>query len=210
MFLQTNIPAGNNFGVVARTSIRNANTSASASAYFYDLAYISDSGNASQFASTVGSHSRGHAGAFYNTFYFDTIAPTDRINGMAYTVGGSGDTFSGSDRVYVWDDAPSSQGNMSGPLDGNFGIQMDIHLPIKNNLGYDSDFRVFIGSIGGYAFPFANMNGISAQYFWVPPFQYVDVIDTGTIKAGGSYTASFFAVVPAVSSAPWVIGAAPA
>ncbi|MFC0211388.1 hypothetical protein ACFFK0_02810 [Paenibacillus chartarius] len=48
----------------------------------------------------------------------------------------------------IWDDAPSDRCNFTGPLDGNYGQQMIIYLPVKNNFGVSKNFRIFIGSTG--------------------------------------------------------------
>lgn len=207
MFAQT-IPASNNFGVVARTNVTNNSSGAAASAVFYDIAYISNSSGATTFAApNTGQrgHSTGSKSGFYNTLSFNTITPTDSTNGIGYKIGASSDTFSGNDLVYLTDDS----GQTTGDLDGSYGQQLVIILPIHNGTSSARSFRIFIGSTGGLSYPLVNLNGSSASYASTNPYYYRDVIDTGTIAIGDTTTVTFFLVVPAIASTPYVIGARP-
>lgn len=201
MFLQS-VPNNYNFGIVARTNVTNNSTGAVASAIFHDIAYISNSGGANSFAAAVaGSKRRGLAPNYYCTMNFATVSPTN-ANGIAYKIGTQTDTFNGNDLAYVTD----GSGATSGPLDGAYGEQIQVSIPIKNTTGTARSFRIYIGSNGGYSFPLVNLSGTTAKYQWIPAFKYVDVIDSGVIANGSTVTVTFFTVVPAISSTPYVIG----
>lgn len=102
-----------------------------------------------------------------------------------------------------------SNNNAQALLKGAYGQIMNIKLPITNNTSSSRRFKVFIGSIGGYSFPFVYMNNDFAMYSYIDKFKYVDVIQTGNIGANSTATVSFTTVIPAVSSTPYVIGVRP-
>ena len=201
MFAQT-VPSGYNFGVIAGTNVTNS-SGASASAIFYDLAYLTNSSGATAFATATGEMKRGHGAHFYNTLSFAQISPMNS-DGIGYKIAASGDVFSGSDLVYITDDS----GQTSGPLEGSYGQQLVVTLPIYNSFSVAKIFNIYIGSTGGYSFPIVSLNGFTAKYNgWAPAYQYVDMISTGSVASGSTATVTFFTCVPAESSTPYVIGA---
>lgn len=212
IFQQT-IPAGNNFGIVARTSVENASSLAAANAYFYDVAYLSTNIGATTWANLISGSSmrRGVAPTYYNTMNLDTLSPTDTTNGVAYKICGSAafpGIFGTADIPTVTDAAPAGN-NSTGLLDGGYGQQYAISMKIKNTFGVAKTFRIYVGKSGGVGsgFPTINMAGVNLSYEWCPPGYYFDMIDTGSVAAGATVTVNFFMVVPAVSETPVVIGA---
>ncbi|TVX88177.1 hypothetical protein [Paenibacillus agilis] len=211
---QATIPAGNNFGLVARTNVTNNSTGVAASAIFYDLAWNTNSGGATAFAKNKGTEMRrGKAPTYYNTINFDTLAPTT-TNGVAYRICGSTaypGIFGTDDIPLVTDPAPTIPGqnqNVTGLLDGGYGQQMSVTMKIQNTTSTARKFRIFMGrTTGFYAFPFVNMAGTSVYHNWVGGGSYVDMIETANLAPGATETVSFFLVIPAISTTPFVVGA---
>ncbi|MFB9329180.1 hypothetical protein ACFFSY_24865 [Paenibacillus aurantiacus] len=209
------IVSGANFGIVARTNVTKKGTSTAASAIFYDIAYKdpAKSGNASAYATADPSSSlrkRGLGNGYYTTLRLPVISPTESTNGIAFKFGATGDSFNGADMPYITDDAPSTAGNTSGNVAGSYGQQFDISFVVQNTTSVARSFRVYAGSIGGTSYPFTYMGGNMSYYptysSGAPGFYFKDIIDTGVLQPGASTTVSFFYTVPAMSSAPNVIG----
>jgi hypothetical protein len=76
------------------------------------------------------------------------LTPTNDI-GTYYTLAFLGDTFNGADVPYVQD----PDGLASNYALGNYGVQMNISLPIHNNSSLSRTYRIFVGSTGGSLFP---------------------------------------------------------
>ena len=203
LFLQS-IPNNYIYGVIARINITNT-SGATASAVFYDLAYISNSGGATAAAATSGSTRRGKAPSHYTTINFATVTPPTGANGVGYSIGASFDVLNGADLAYITDESRQA----SGILEGAFGQQLIVHLPIKNTTGTARNFRIFIGTLAnpGFSFPFASIGGSSTVCTsYTNQGLYRDVIDTGSIANNATTTVSFTTAIPAVSSTPYVIG----
>lgn len=213
LFLRT---IGNNhhFGIVARANIVRSGTSTSASVTLYDLAYFTNSGSANSFATAEPlskKRARGKGSGFYTTIQFPQLSPTN-TDGVGYTIASKyvaavpdtyNDSFNGVDCSYITD--PS--GSTTGYLQGAFGQQFQITIPIKNTTGVARKFRIIIGSRGGKAFPFVNYNGGFAKYDpAIDKMTYVDVIETDTIPNNGMTTITFSTLVTAMSSSPYFIG----
>jgi hypothetical protein len=199
------VPNNYVYGILARINITNSSTGASASATFYDLAYISNSGGATAAAPVSGSTVRGKAPSHYTTINFAALTPPTGVNGVGYTIGAAYDTFSGSDMAYVTDES----GQASGSILGCYGQQIIVNLPITNTTGTARNFRIFIGTQAspGKAFPFASIGGSSITYTsGINAGLVRDVIDTGTIANNSTTTVSFTTAVPAVSSTAYIIG----
>ncbi|MGG0824246.1 hypothetical protein ABE099_15385 [Paenibacillus turicensis] len=209
IFLQNQIPNNGVFGIIARVSVTNAQNNTDASVTFWDLAYISNSGNGNAAATVDGSNRvRGIGqGGYWNTTKFDALASTDS-KGKYYTLAAAGDTFNGVDVPWVAD----YSGGASGGVLGNYGQQINITLPIRNTSSSSRKFQIFIGSSGGSLFPCFYYKGIGYRYSpynqWgnVPGWYGLDILE---LEVGGSSTVSesFQVVVPAVSSTPLAIGA---
>ena len=212
LFLRT-IADGNNFGVVARATIVRSGTSTPASVTLMDLAYINDSGSASSFADedpTSTKRARGLGSGFYTSITFPTLIPTSS-NCVGCTIASKevvgvdntyDDSFSGADCSYITD--PSNK--TTGPLQGGFGQQYYITIPIKNTTGITRKFRIVIGSRGGQHYPFVNFAGGIAYSGPYDYTKYVDVIETDMIADGSTTTISFSTVIPAMSNTPYYIG----
>jgi len=90
---------------------------------------------------------------------FPVLSPTTSA-GHACSIGATSSSFSGAECSYITD--PS--GSTSGPLQGAFGQQLNITIPIKNVTGSARKFRIFIGSIGEGSYPFVNYAGGISYY----------------------------------------------
>lgn len=202
----TDIPNRNNFGIIARVNVTNSNTSAAATVTMFDLAYISNSGGGTAFATPDPASSkrlRGLGKGFYAYLQFPTLTPTN-TTGCGITIAAKTDFFSGDDCSYITD--PS--GAFSDLLAGAYGQQYNITVPIKNTTGTTRKFRIFIGSRGGNCFPFVNFgNGIASYKSAAAALHYRDVIETDSIGNGATTSISFSTVVTALASTPYLIGA---
>lgn len=205
LFLST-VYNNRNFGIVARVKIVKNGTTTASSVTLYDLAYTTNSGGAQSIA-TAESYSdtkrpRGKGNGYYTALTFPVVTPTD-TNGVGYTFGSSTDSFSGADIVYITD----GSGQASGLLEGAYGQQFYITIPIKNTTNTARKFRIYIGSRGGYAFPFVNFAGSIAKYTSrIASMNYVDIIETDTIASGNTVNISFSTVITAMASAPYFVG----
>lgn len=205
LFLSS-VPNNYNFGVVARLNIVKSGTSTAAGVTLYDLAYVSNSSGATGFATAESyaatKRTRGKGAGYYTVITFPTVSPTN-ADGVGYTIAASNDSFSGADCSVITD----GSGQASGVLEGAYGQQYNITIPIKNTTGSACKFRIYIGSRGGYAFPFVNFAGGIAKYTSaISSMQYVDVIETDTIASGSTASINFSTVVTAMAATPYFIG----
>lgn len=213
LFLRT-IANGNHFGTVARVNIVKQGTATAAAVTLFDLAYFSNSGNAQSFATpdaATTKRTRGKGAGFYTTITLPTLSPTN-TDGIGCSFGSKkigtlantyDDSFYGADCSVIED--PS--GMTSGPLQGAYGQQFQMTIPIKNTTSIARKFRVFIGSRGGVAFPFVNFAGSYAKYTnRIENKYYVDVIETDTIASGSTELVTLSTVITAMSDAPFFIG----
>ncbi|MBD8497991.1 hypothetical protein [Paenibacillus arenosi] len=234
VLFQQSIPNENVFGYLGKVNVSNNGTSAAASAIFYDLAWVNNYIGASEWAPVQGrTFVRGKGAAYYSTIHLAPLAPTDaNPHGVAYKFASS-EKYSSSehtifgtdDLVYITDPGPTfpvvvkkqdGSGNTetiirdgSGFNSGAYGQQMAVTMKIKNTYNVSKNFKIYMGKTGGggFSFPLINMGGVSQSYAWVPKDSFVDIIDTGTIPANSEATITFFLVIPAMSSTPFVIGA---
>lgn len=199
LFVQS-IPNGNNFGVVARLNVVNSSTLASASAVLWDLVYTSDSSGGTAQAELSGGKQNGYGSVgSYNYLNFPTIAPTT-TNGLTFSIGYNGDNFGSLDIVPV-------TGASSGRIEGSYGSQFYITMPIQNTDSVSRTFRVFLGDTGGFLFPVVNgYGGVVAYKDWVSAGTYVDVVDV-TIPGSTTQTINFTVMFGAIGAAPIKIGA---
>lgn len=204
LFLSS-VPAGRNFAIVARVNITKSGTSTVASVTMYDLAYITNSGNATAFAAADPSttlRARGKGAGFYATLNFPVVAPTVGTP-KGYKFAATSGFFSGAECSNIID--PS--GSTSGPLEGGVGQQFFVTIPVKNTTGSARKFRIFIGSNGGYSYPFVNFLGETAKYTnGAEDHNYFDVIETDMIANGATATIQFSTVVTALASTPYFVG----
>jgi hypothetical protein len=188
-------------------SITNNSTGAAAKVGLYDLAYISNSGGATGFATAASQGMRGTGNGYYTTLSFATISPAANSDGIGYKIAATSDVFSGSDCATI----TGTGGAPSGKLEGAFGQQIIVGLPIKNQTGSARSFRIYIGTLAnpGYSFAFASIGGQSIYYtdYNANSNKYRDVIDTGSIANGSTLTVNFTTAVTSVSSTPYVVGA---
>lgn len=207
LFLSS-VPNGYNFGVVARVNIVRSGTNTSAGVTLYDLAYVSNSGGATAFAAAESRadtlRTRGKGAGYYAAITFPVAAPTD-TNGVGCSIAASGDSFLGADCSYIIDGCNDE--NTSGRLEGAYGQQFNITIPIKNTTGSARKFKIYIGSRGDHSFPFVNFAGGIAKYLTPSEaMTYVDVIETDTIANGSTVNVNFSTVVTALASTPYFIG----
>lgn len=213
LFLRA-IGSNHHFGIVARANIVRSGTNTAASVTLYDLAYFTNSGSANSFAEAEPlskKRARGKGTGFYTTIQFPQLAPTNKA-GVGCTIASKyvatipntyNDSFNGVDCSYITDPSVST----TGYLQGAFGQQFQITIPIKNTTGVARKFRIMIGSRGGIVFPFVNYNGGFAKYNTpISKMEYVDVIETDTIPNNGTTTITFSTLVTAMSNAPYFIG----
>ena len=173
----------------------------------FDLAYADSdlSGNATAFAPSDGKgRVRGQGKGYIVRLPFPTLEPTAKGKGYRFASGNNDDYFGTTDCVYITD--PS--GSASGVLEGGYGQIFNMELKIKNTTGTSRKFRVFMGSHGGNCFPFVYFDKTLAYYTkWFVAGKYVDIIESDTITNGATASINFQIVVPALSGAPYFIGA---
>lgn len=188
------------FGVVARLNITITGTSTPASAVIWDLAYQTNSGGATAQADPVTSRQSGYSSiGSYNYLNFPSVSPTTN-DGLMYHFGYNTDSFGGSDLVDV-------TGNVSGKVEGSYGSQFNVTIPVHNSFSTPRTFRVFLGSTGGPSFPVVNgYAGVIAKREWVTPHYSVDLIDA-TINPGATETINFTLMMAAMSASPYIFGA---
>ena len=168
------------------------------------MAYTSNSGGGTAFAtadplSTL--RAIGSGAGFYATITCPTITPSS-TNGTGVTLAATGDTFGGNDCSYITD--PS--GSTSGRLEGAFGQQLSITVPIKNTGSTSKTYGIFIGSIGGGWYLYVNYVGSSVKYTdRVSDNKYIDVLEQA-VSGNTTTSVTFSTVVPAMASTPYVVG----
>lgn len=205
IFAQT-VANGSPWGIVARLSIKDA-SGRDASATLFDIAYTSPakSGNASRFAiadPTTSMRRRGYANTgYWNQLNLNTI--TLSTAPQAFKIAASGDSFQGQDLVYITD--PSGQ--VSGLLEGAYGVQHYLVIPVRNPYTTSKRVRIFAGNhnttnVMVAMYGYGGAGGCSLN---LNPGEYIDILDD-TIPAGATVTYSFQYVVPAGSSAAVTLG----
>lgn len=225
ILVQDNIKDGNVFGKIARFKIVQSNdTKIAASAYFYDLAYYKNSGNAHDFAvgdvppqNKKNSRRRGVGNGFYNYLTIGTNSPIELTNSQptrAATIGGVNaqtdninDSFKGADMAYIEGKAGDYS---SGYLYGSYGMQMRITMNVKNNTNQAREIRIFMGcSAVETDFPvFVRYNKAFFRVTSnVKKWSIRDVITLGIVGAGETQQVVFDTVNLAQSAAPYYIGA---
>lgn len=204
------IANGNNFGIVARVNIvRKDNASVPAKITIFDLAYRLNESSANSFALTDPAtelRRRGQGKGFYCTMTFPTTAPTN-TTGIGYSYAATANTFFGGKELPFIQDAGGSAA-ATGNLEGGYGMQFNITIPIRNSTSTNQTYRIFIGSRAGNCIPFVNFNGDFAKYNNIirDGFKYSDVIETDVIAPGQTKSYTFSTVVPALSDTPYMVG----
>ena len=211
------IKPNNCFGVVSRLSITDLNGNP-AKAVLFDLVYVDEakSGNATMcaVAETEGSRSRGLGKGFYGVFNLPQLLVDN--NAPCYALGNKdkfgtmpdrNDSFNGKDLVQIIDSSGQVTDNN---LYGNYGVQMDVNLSMKN-IGEAGNFAVFVGTCNEYpgcgCYPFICYNGIFYDTNGlVKAGEYVDILNIGYVEAGGERSIEFFTANTAGSCAPLVVG----
>ncbi|MEN6327986.1 MAG: hypothetical protein ABFD18_17475 [Syntrophomonas sp.] len=197
------VPQNNNFGIVAEVNITDLNGNP-AKALFEDRAYYQNIWEVKCTGYSING-SRGVGSSYQNTITFDPVKMTGN-NYYTYSIGAADDSLNGQDLVKIKDNRNYNESLLA----GNYGEVMTINIPIKNYYKNDQNFGIYIGSIGGYSFPFVklkdNKSFVSSP---VKPFTAYDMIKTGKMNFGSTETVSFTLVIPALSSTPWIIGVHP-
>ncbi|HEX3012573.1 MAG TPA: hypothetical protein VHQ70_11210 [Syntrophomonadaceae bacterium] len=198
------VEPNNNFGVVAAINITDLNGKP-AKAVLKDIAYRFESMGTFKYAGSDGSsRNRGAGSCYQNTITFNPVALTGN-NYFAYSLGSVNDSLDGKDLLKIKD----GSNNTESLIAGNYGQIMTINIPIKNNYRADQNFGIFIGSIGGYSYPFVQLKETSFVSSPVKPFTSRNMIQSGKIDFGSAKTVSFNLVIPALSSTPLIIGVHP-
>lgn len=210
LFEWNSISTNRVFGVVARASIKRKNTSTSASAVLYDIAYTNRSDTATAFATASSGKHRGTGNGYYQYVTFDEIVFGNESTYKGYMFAANDSVFGGSECSTIYDSSTGTSSN----LVGGYGQIFNITMKIKNNTNFQRTFNVFVGSMGGVGIPFVNIGSdIVYRTGYTQEEQsghyYNDVIRTGPIAANSSETLGFSMVIPAVSSTAFVIGARP-
>ena len=224
-FFSQVIPSGEGhvFGIVSRLSVTDTNGSP-ASVQLFDLVYadVNKSGNASSCAdrddeSTL--RRRGLGAGFYQQINFQPLEIANN-DFMGFKLGSKNDFFNGEDLIQIADSSGTAVDNN---LFGNYGVQLEVNMTVKNT-GAGGNFAVFYGSNGGACFPFVCYNGAFGKptygsYYGgigikdvdakAPNggYSYADILDLGWIEAGASLDKiSFFTSLTAMGSSPLVLG----
>lgn len=198
---------GNNFGIVARVNIyQRGNKSVAAGVTMFDLVYDTNSGGGTNYASPDDpKRRRGKGGGYYCTMTLPRTAPINST-GIGYSYGASANTFfKGQELSYIQDSG--NQG--SGILEGGFGMQFNITIPVYNATGISQKFRIFMGSRGGHFIPFVNFNGDIATSQTITDgsgMKYMDVIETDILAPNQVRNYTFSTVIPALSDTPYMVG----
>lgn len=208
-----NVSNGHTYGIIARISITKTDGSAipaaNSGATLWDLAYLSKSDSAIKFAMADNlstKRARGRGAGFYVTINAPTLSPTN-ADGVGFWIGASDDNFSGADCSQITDYAPSDRGNTSGRLQGAYGQQFNISVPIRNIFSTIKTFRIMIGTMATEGSPFAYYNGDVAYYTGLYSNKYfIDVMEV-TVSANATSTVTFTTVVPNCTSTSYLIGA---
>jgi hypothetical protein len=199
------VAPNHNFGIIAEMNITDS-AGRPAQAVLEDLVYYYKNSSATNFAEGDWSSSggRGVCSSCQNTLTFDPVV----MNGNDYkalSIAARDDSFNGADVVKI-SDFSSHQASL---LEGNYGLIMTVKIPVTNNYQDKQNFGIFIGSIGGNSYPFVRMEENSFISYPVKPFKAYDMIQTGEMDLGSTETVSFTLVIPALSSAPLIIGVHP-
>lgn len=202
LFMQS-VAQNNNFGIVAALKITDTNGNPG-KAILEDRAYYEILGDVKYTGYDGTGRVRGVGSSYQNAITFDPVIMT-KNNYFTYSIGAADDSLDGKDLVNIYDYAT----NNTSMLAGNYGEIMTINIPIKNNYKYNQNFGIYIGSIGGYSFPFVKLTENSFVSSPVKPFSAYDMIQTGKMAFGSSETVSFTVVIPALSSTPLIIGVHP-
>jgi hypothetical protein len=194
----------NNFGIVAALNITDINGNP-ATALLKDIAHNYPGNHTYKYARSDGtSRNRGVGSSYQTTITFKPVALTGN-NYFTFSLGSANDSLNGEDLLEIKD----GSNNNEGLLAGNYGQIMTINIAIKNAYKADQNFGIFIGSIGGYSYPFVRLEETSLVSFPVKPFRTYDMIQSGKIDLGSIKTVSFDLVIPALSSTPLIIGVHP-
>lgn len=207
LFKQTISPY-NNFGIIAEVDITDK-SGQPAQVLMDDRVYYKEDlkNRVHKYAKLDNSRNRcrGIGESYQSKITFDTVTFKDDTTYVAYSIGARDDSLAGEDLIKITD-LNTGQEVL---LEGNYGEIMTITLPVKNEYRAFQNYGIFVGSIGGYSFPFVNMGETSYVNTYVKPFNAYDIIQTGHMPLGTTQTVTFDLVIPAWSSTPLVIGVHP-
>ncbi len=195
----------NNFGLIAALDITDTEGNP-AKAILEDVVYNKNISAAKYAKLDEGINGgRGVGLSYQNTITFEPIKMSESNDYTLYNIGAINDSLNGKDLVKIKD----CSNQMESLLEGNYGEVMTIILPIKNFYKDQQNFGIFIGSTGGYSFPFVRLQENSFVASPVKPFTAYNMIQTGKMAFGSSEKVSFTLVIPALSSTPLIIGIHP-
>ena len=196
------------WGVISRLNIKNNNTSVAANATLFDLAYVNSSlsGNATAYATSVGtSLKRGKGEGFFTnlscTIPMTSSTPTDGIRVNFGATNNSG--YSGNECATITD----ASGSTSGKLPGAFGQQMSITVTISNQTGSAKKFRIYLGGNSGVHAQAFSFQGTNVSYNSdAASAKYYDIIESDSIANNGTQVINFFTALPGGKNTPLSFG----
>ena len=200
------VTTGKCFGIIANFSIVDS-SGANASLVLCDYAYANAANQSNATALAVEqspgtNRRRGVGNGVYTYMYAPTLEVTNSNKKPGYKYGvlaSAGSGFGGQDLRTI-------SGSVSGPLVGDFGIQLNMQLTVKNSTGSTGNFKIALGSNGNHFYPIINKNG--ASYYRTSDSgarKFSDVMVINNLSAGESVTVNFFTVIPAGCDAPVVV-----
>ena len=195
------VQKGFNFGVISKINITDTDGSP-VEAEIEDIVYAQSS-NAELIDHAIENLNRrsGIGYGYKSMIDFGTVGISGAKD-VAYKLACKDSCFNGKERPYInaW------QGNINGLLEGGYGQIFSISIAIRNDTGKPASFAIYLGSNGGNAFPLIYYRGDIIGYKWLKPFRYLDVIRTEMLPVSGVKQINFKLVIPAMTSAPYVIG----
>jgi len=222
--LAQDVPNGNLFGKIAKYDIVFEGESGPGFAYFYDLAYYRDSGNAHDFAigddpgnGLINSRRRGVGDWYQNELTVTEIRLTETEPARAVTIGGIYaqkddfmDSFFGDDMVEISGGSGREKEHDNGLLYGAYGLPIKFNFHVINNTSIAKEVRIFMGCNVAAVPVFAHFNGAFHQTdkdTYVKSGCVRDVITLGVVPAYGSKDISFDTANLAQSASPYYVGA---
>lgn len=204
-----------NWGIISKISFTDENNNP-AKVTLFDIAYIepNNSGNATEPAYIPSSTDestphRGKGLGYVETLNLNLVIE-NKNEVKAVSIGAKDDSFEGTDLIQVVDS--SGMIPFTG-LAGSFGVKIKVKLTVQNK-AEAGNCSVVIGSIGQYSYPIVFYNnefGFPTQnenyQGRVDPNKAVKVIDLGWMEKNSTpVKVEFITAVPALSSAPYIIG----
>lgn len=201
------VSTGRCFGAIANFTIKDSSGN-DGSLLLCDYAYANavNQSKATSLAKEPNPSSnrrRGVGNGIYTYMYAPSLEVTAsgrKYIGYKYGVMESNESgFKGQDLRMINGDGP-------GVLLGDYGIQLDMRLTVKNSTGTTGNFRIALGSNGNHFYPIINKDGVS--YYRSSDSgsrMFSDVMEIDNLPNGATASVNFFTVIPAGCDAPAVV-----